>query len=281
MRVIRAAAMGFCFGVRDALAVAERIADPESVTIHGELVHNEGVLSQLKSAGFRIRAEAERADLDERPNVLITAHGVSEVERARLQAAGKSLVDSTCPLVRRAHVAAARFAAEGRHVLVLGRPGHVEVQGIVEDLPSCDVVPSAAEVRRYSCRRLGVVCQTTLPPRQAAAILAEIRRQNPQADVQFADTVCQPTRDRQAAVEALLAEVDAIVVVGGRHSNNTRELAALCRERGKPAFHVQSAEEIEPSWFAGAEVLGLTAGTSTPDAVIDAVYQRLCELGKE
>lgn len=281
MRVIRAAALGFCFGVRDALNVAEAIDDPQSVTIHGELVHNEGVLSQLKSAGFRIRPEAERAGLDERPNVLITAHGVSDVERTRLQAAGKTLIDSTCPLVRRAHSAAQRLAAEGRHVLVLGRPGHVEVQGIVEDLASFDVVPGAADVRRYASERLGVVCQTTLPPRQAAAILTEIRRQNPQADVQFADTVCQPTRDRQAAAEALLAEVDAIVVVGGRHSNNTRELAALCRERGKPAFHVQAAEEIEPGWLAGFRTLGLTAGTSTPDAVIEAVYQRLCELGKE
>ena len=281
MRVIRAAALGFCFGVRDALAVAEALDDPESVTIHGELVHNAGVLAQLKSAGFRIRPETERAGLDERPNVLITAHGVSDAERARLQAAGKTLVDCTCPLVRRAHAAAARFAAEGRHVLVLGRPGHVEVQGLVEDLASYDVVPSAAEVRRYACRRLGVVCQTTLPPRQAAALLAEIRRQNPQADVQFADTVCQPTRDRQAAVAALLAEVDAMVVVGGRHSNNTRELAALCRERGTPVLHVQSAEEIEPGWLTGFGTLGLAAGTSTPDAVIDAVYQRLCELGKE
>ena len=281
MRVIRAQAMGFCFGVRDALAMADAIETPASVTIHGELVHNEGVLVRLGAAGFRVAAEADRAKLDERPTVLITAHGVSDAERSRLLTAGKKLIDSTCPLVRRAHTAAKRFAAEGRHVLVLGRPGHVEVQGIVEDLTSVEVVPSVAEVQTYAHERLGVLCQTTMPPRQAASIVAEIRRKNPRADVQFADTVCQPTRDRQAAVEELLAQVDAMVVVGGRRSNNTRELVALCRERGKPAWHVESAAEIEPSWFAGCKTLGLSAGTSTPDEVIEAVYLRLCELPKE
>ncbi|HVW36798.1 MAG TPA: hypothetical protein VHB99_05820, partial [Pirellulales bacterium] len=165
-----------------------------------------------------------------------------------------------------------------RHVLVLGRPGHVEVQGIIEDLPSFDVMPGIAEVQTYAHERLGIVCQTTMPPRQAAALVAEIRLKNPQSDVAFADTICQPTRNRQAAVEELLSEVDAMIVVGGRRSNNTRELVALCRERGKPVWHVESAAEIESSWFTGRETLGLTAGTSTPDEVIEAVYQRLCEL---
>lgn len=281
MRVIRAQAIGFCFGVRDALAMADSIETPASVTIHGELVHNEGVLARLGAAGFRVAAEADRAKLDERPTVLITAHGVSDAERSRLLTAGKKLIDSTCPLVGRVHMAAKRFAAEGRHVLVLGRPGHVEVQGIVEDLTSVEVVPSVAEVQTYAHERLGVLCQTTMPPRQAASIVAEIRRKNPRADVQLADTICQPTRDRQAAVEELLAQVDAMVVVGGRRSNNTRELVALCQERGKPAWHVESAAEIEPSWFAGCKTLGLSAGTSTPDEVIEAVYLRLCELPKE
>jgi 4-hydroxy-3-methylbut-2-enyl diphosphate reductase len=163
-------------------------------------------------------------------------------------------------------------------VLVLGRPGHVEVQGIVEDLFRFDVVPGVAEVHAYEHERLGVVCQTTMPPRQAAAIVAKIRLKNPQSDVAFADTICQPTRDRQAAVEELLSEVDAMVVVGGRRSNNTRELVALCCERGKPVWHVESAAEVESSWFTECETLGLSAGTSTPDEVIEAVYLRLRQL---
>ncbi|HXT58179.1 MAG TPA: 4-hydroxy-3-methylbut-2-enyl diphosphate reductase [Pirellulales bacterium] len=281
MQVIRAQAMGFCFGVRDALAIVETIPDPAAVTIHGELVHNESVLIQLESAGFRVAAEDQRGRLDDRPAVLITAHGVSDLERSRLLAAGKQLVDGTCPLVRRAHGAARQLAAEGRHVLVIGRPGHVEVQGIVEDLPSFDVVPDVSAVHCYARERLGVVCQTTTAPRLAAAILAAVRDQNPLADIRFVDTVCQPTRDRQSAVENLLERVEAMVVVGGRRSNNTRELVALCRERGKPVHHVQSAAEIQPGWFAGQQTIGLTAGTSTPDAVIEAVFQRLCQLGKE
>lgn len=280
MKVLRAEALGFCFGVRDALAIAHAVRRPDEVTIYGHLVHNETVLADLQSLGFR-QAEESRRRLDERPTVLITAHGVSDAERARLSAAGKRLIDSTCPLVRRAHRAAQMLAAEGRHVLVLGKPGHVEVQGIVGDLRSFDVVPGVEQVQTYACNRLGVVCQTTTPPRLAEAILAAIQESNPQADIRFIDTVCQPTQDRQQAVIRLLARVDAIVVVGGRHSNNTRELVELCREHAKPAWHVQSAADLDPGWFREQGVIGLTAGTSTPDAAIDEVEQALIRIGKE
>ncbi len=280
MKILRAEALGFCFGVRDALAIAEAVRRPAEVTIHGQLVHNETVLSQLQARGFR-QTEENARELDQRPTVLITAHGVSDAERARLTAAGKRLIDSTCPLVRRAHRAAKSLAAEGRHVLVLGKPGHVEVQGIVEDLTACDVVPGVEQVQTYGCHRLGVVCQTTTPPRLAERILSAIHERNPQADIRVFDTICQPTRDRQQAVLDVLGRVDAMVVVGGRHSNNTRELVALCREHHKPACHIQSAAELDPRWFRGKHLIGLTAGTSTPDAVIDEVERALADMEQE
>ncbi len=280
MHIVRAEALGFCFGVRDALAAAAAIECPAEVTIHGQLVHNEIVLGELAARGFRQADEGQR-QLDSRPTVLITAHGVSEKEHSRLMAAGKQLIDCTCPLVRRAHRAARMLAAEGRHVLVLGRPGHVEVRGIVDDLPSFDVIPAVEHVRNYARDRLGVVCQTTTSPRLAEAILAAIHEQNAEADVRFIDTICQPTRDRQQAVARLLEQVDAVVIVGGRHSNNTRELAELCRTRQKPAFHVQSAADLEPCWFSSDWIVGLTAGTSTPDALIDEVEFALTRMGKE
>ncbi|HVX62921.1 MAG TPA: 4-hydroxy-3-methylbut-2-enyl diphosphate reductase [Pirellulales bacterium] len=280
MKILRAEALGFCFGVRDALALAEAVRRPDEVAIHGELVHNESVLAQLQSRGFRQTEETAR-QLDPRPIVMIAAHGVSDSERARLTAAGKRLIDSTCPLVHRAHRAAKSLAAEGRHVLVLGKPGHVEVQGIVEDLTACDVVPGVDEVRTYGCERLGVVCQTTTPPRLAERILSAIRERNPQADIRVVDTICQPTRDRQQAVLDLLGRVDAMVVVGGRHSNNTRELVALCQEHHQPVCHVQSAADLDPAWFRGKQLIGLTAGTSTPDAVIDEAERALADLLQE
>ncbi|HEY2252584.1 MAG TPA: 4-hydroxy-3-methylbut-2-enyl diphosphate reductase [Planctomycetaceae bacterium] len=278
MQVLVADALGFCFGVRDALEAAVRTNRPQAVTIYGELVHNESVQARLAGLGFHSAGENERERLPETPLVMITAHGVSDRERTKLESAGKELIDTTCPLVVRVHRAARQLSLEGRHVLVIGRPGHVEVRGILEDLASGEVVESAAAVKRYSHARLGIVCQSTTPPRLAAEVNAAIRAANPQADIRFVDTICQPTRDRQDAVVRLLPLVDALVVVGGKNSNNTRELAALCRDRGVPAFHVQSAADLDASWFRGCQVVGLTAGTSTLDEAIEEVRQALAEM---
>jgi len=278
MQVLVADALGFCFGVRDALAAAIRTDRPDAVTIYGELVHNETVVARLAGIGLKNAGENERDHVPDTPLVMITAHGVSDRERTRLESAGKLLIDTTCPLVVKVHRAARQLSLKGRHVLVIGRPGHVEVRGILEDLASGEVVENAAAVKTYPYERLGIVCQSTTPPRLAAEVNAAIRAANPQADIRFVDTICQPTRDRQDAVVRLLPLVDALVVVGGKNSNNTRELAALCRDRGVPAFHVQSAADLDASWFRGCRVVGLTAGTSTLDETIQEVRQALSEM---
>jgi 4-hydroxy-3-methylbut-2-enyl diphosphate reductase len=278
MNIIRAEVMGMCFGVRDALKVIAGVSEPVGVTIHGQLVHNEEVLSGLRARGFSMTGEEDRREVPAGPVVLITAHGISDRERARLTEAGKTLVDTTCPLVTRAHQAAQRLRDDGFFVIVIGRRGHVEVQGIVEDLPSHAVVESAEEVTAYASRRIGVVCQTTVPAEHAARVRREIEARNPEAEVRFVDTVCHPTKDHQRSLERLLDRVDAVVVVGGRNSNNTRELAALCRSRGCPALHVQSAADLDPDWFQGVQTVGLTAGTSTLDSTIEGVYQALLRI---
>ncbi len=278
MRVIRAEVMGMCFGVRDALKILDDIEAPAGVTIHGELVHNETVLARLGQRGFRMVGESARRELPLTDTVLITAHGISTAERRRLEAAGKALVDTTCPLVTRAHNAAQKLQAEGYHVLVIGKRGHVEVQGVVEDLHSCDVIQSPEEVTSYPHRRLGIMCQTTTPAGLVTHIRARVAALNPDAEIRFIDTVCHPTKDHQAALERLLDEADAVVVVGGRNSNNTRELVARCRAHGVPAYHIQSAADLHAEWFVGVVVVGLTAGTSTLDETIEEVHQALLRL---
>jgi 4-hydroxy-3-methylbut-2-enyl diphosphate reductase len=278
MKVVRAEEMGMCFGVRDALRMTATVREPARVTIHGELVHNPEVSTQLAARGFRQSAEQDRAALPETPVVLITAHGLSNAERGRLAAAHKQLIDTTCPLVRRAHDAALELQAEGRYVLMIGKRGHVEVQGIVDDLQSYDVIETADEARRYESQKLGIVCQTTVPPDVAAAIRGRVRLLNPLADVRDVATICQPTLLRQRAMRELVTRVDAVVVVGGRHSNNTRQLVRFCEEHRTAVLHVERADELDPAWFANVETVGLTAGTSTLDSTINEVEQALAQI---
>jgi 4-hydroxy-3-methylbut-2-enyl diphosphate reductase len=278
MKVLRAEVMGMCFGVRDALERIAAVRTPQSVTIHGELVHNEVVLTQLGTRGFRMAREERREAIPETPLVLITAHGISDAERRRLTRAGKQLIDTTCPLVMRVHQAAQSLHAEGYYVLVIGRRGHVEVQGIVEDLQRFDVVENEDEVHAYPSRRLGIVCQSTAAARTVARVRAAIAERNADAEIRFIDTVCLPTKEHQKSLERLLGQVDAMVAVGGRNSNNTKELIRLCRERNVPALHVRGAADLVPEWFAGYETVGLTAGTSTLDETINEVHEALLRM---
>lgn len=278
MEVVRASAMGFCFGVRDALEIARTLERPEETTLYGALVHNEEVEAALAARGFRKVAEGERRGAVATPRALITAHGISERERAALRASGAELVDTTCPLVRRAHDAALALQSAGFHVVVIGRAGHVEVRGLTGDLDAFTVVGSVSEVQRWPHAKLGVIAQTTVPEREAAELLQAIRAANPDAEVQFRDTICEPTKQRQRAVEALVREVDLLVVVGGKSSHNTKQLALTCQRAGKPVHWVQGPEDLEARWFEGCAKVGLTAGTSTPDERIAAVEAALLAL---
>ena len=271
MQILRAVEMGMCFGVRDALATLGRVENPADVTIHGELVHNGEVLTMLDRRGFHRSPEALR-DVPSTPVVLVTAHGISQRERERLVSAGKTLVDTTCPLVHKAHAAAQELQREGRRVVVIGRADHVEVKGIVDDLRDAIVVGRCADVVTWPDQHLGVVSQTTTQEDFAEGIVAAIRAANRQADVRVIDTICSPTKARVQALDALLPRIDALVVVGGRDSNNTRQLVARAQAAGVPTLHVESARDLSSAWFLGRHVVGLTAGTSTLQRTIDEVH---------
>ncbi|MEM6470540.1 MAG: 4-hydroxy-3-methylbut-2-enyl diphosphate reductase [Planctomycetota bacterium] len=279
-QVIRAQHLGFCFGVRDALQVAESIEQPEETAVFGELVHNERVTSDLRGRGFELVAERKRSSKLAKPNIMVTAHGISDTRRRSLEESGHRLIDTTCPLVRRVHDAAQGLAARGFFVIVVGKPDHVEVQGITEDLPidGYAVVDSIDAVERYPADRIGVVCQTTTPEALAMQCKERITKLNPQATLRWINTVCRPTKQRQSAVDQLCTEVSVVVVVGGQNSNNTRRLAERCRSNGVDAFHVQSPADLPKSELSKHSRIGLTAGTSTPDETIDAVEAALVAL---
>ena len=280
MQVIRAETMGLCFGVRDALELAFGQEDATEITVYGELVHNATVLDGLREQGFHLAPEEGRETAVDTDRVLITAHGISNRERSRLEARGKELIDTTCPLVQKVHNAALRLQEAGYFPIVIGKHGHVEVRGIVGDLEDYAVVADVAEAEQLGTesQRLGVVCQTTFPADRAQAIRAALERAHPDAEVRFHDTTCDPTRRRQAALRELLRSVEAMVVVGGANSNNSRQLARACEEAGVPAVLLQGPDDVDPTWFEDFSVIGLTAGTSTLDADVAAVEERLRDL---
>jgi 4-hydroxy-3-methylbut-2-enyl diphosphate reductase len=273
MKIIRAEHLGMCFGVKDAIALALQTARREPLTILGDLVHNETVLAELRAEGIRIEQKPAAIITQ---TVMITAHGASERRMGETRGLGLNVLEATCPLVRVAHRSLARLVREGFHPVVIGKCDHVEVRGMTEDLTEFDVVLGEEDVANLRERpRFGVMAQTTQPIEIVRWLVQLIRERFPNSEVRFVDTVCQPTKQRQNAAVELAQKCDAIVVIGGAHSNNTQELVKTCLRFCLRVYHVQTAADLRGEWFADAEIVGITAGTSTPDAVIESVARRL------
>jgi 4-hydroxy-3-methylbut-2-enyl diphosphate reductase len=273
MRILRAAHLGMCFGVRDAIALAIEHAEAGPLTILGDLVHNPTVLRTLEAKGIAVAQDPAQVTT---PTLMVTAHGTSDRTRARTRALGLTVVEATCPLVDVAHRAVTTLAREGYHVVIVGQRDHVEVRGLVGDLDRCDVVLDDADVLALEEHpRIGVAAQTTQAVDKVRHLVNLIRRRFPHSEVRFIDTVCKPTKFRQTAAVDMARQSDVVVVVGGRSSNNTRELVKTCSRYCARVHHVQTDADVCPEWFDGAEVVGLTAGTSTPDEVIDRVEARI------
>ena len=277
MKILRAEHLGMCFGVRDAIEMAVEYARANPLTILGDLVHNQTVVADLKARGINI---AQRPTEASTPTVMVTAHGASEKAMAGARALGLRVLEATCPLVHVAHRAMAKLVREGFHPMVIGQRGHVEVRGLTEDYPEFDIVLSEAEVEQLRERsRFGVVAQTTQPIERVRHLVSLMRQRFPGSDVRFIDTVCQPTKQRQNAAVEMAQRCDVVVVVGGANSNNTRELVASCRRHCSQVYHVQTAGDLREEWFFTATIVGVTAGTSTPDVLIEGVEQRLAYMG--
>ena len=275
MKIQLAEHYGLCFGVRDALAEAERLAQQGPLTILGELAHNPVVRKRLAALGVREASLDDPAGAKTK-HVMITAHGASDQTRDSWKQAGFQVADGTCPLVRHAHGQLAQLVSLGYFPVVIGKRGHVEVTGLIGDFPNAHVVECEDDLATLPANaRYGVISQTTQPIERVRSLVEALRRARAASEVRFADTVCQPTKNRQNALRKLLAECDTIVVVGGRNSNNTLQLVAAASAAGLAVFHVESATDIAPEWFRDAEIVGLIAGTSTLKETVAAVHERL------
>jgi 4-hydroxy-3-methylbut-2-enyl diphosphate reductase len=269
---------GLCFGVRDAIAEAEQMAQHGPLTILGELVHNPIVRERLIRAGVREGGLDRPADTH---RVMITAHGASDAARAAWGATGRQVADGTCPLVRHAHNQLRRLVDAGFFPVVIGKRGHVEVNGLTGDFPEACVVQEEADIVALPFDRgLGLISQTTQPIERVLALVEAIRAERPGSEVRFVDTVCQPTKNRQMALRKLLAECEMLVVVGGRNSNNTLQLVAAAEVAGRTVLHVERAAELRPEWFEHGQRVGVTAGTSTLRETVAEVCGRLAEIAE-
>jgi 4-hydroxy-3-methylbut-2-enyl diphosphate reductase len=278
MKIRLAEHYGLCFGVRDAIAQAERLAAQAPLTILGELVHNPVVRERLARRGVQETSQVSPGSVGA-AQVMITAHGASDAKREAWRRAGFAVADGTCPLVRSAHEKLRALVQQGWFPVVIGQPGHVEVLGLTGDFVGACVIEKEADIERLPQHpRYGVVSQTTQPLDRALALVEEIRRSRPESELAFHDTVCQPTKNRQTAMRRILAECDTVVVVGGRNSNNTRQLVEAARAAGRVVFHIERAAELRPEWFRGCRCAGLTAGTSTLKETVAEVLARLEEI---
>lgn len=278
MRVTVAKALGTCFGVQDAIELAMQNAGSGDLTIIGQLVHNPQTVDRLRDNGVHIvdRLVPEKIHTK---TVMITAHGAPQSLTDRARGHGYKVIDASCPLVMRVHKAVAELVKAGYHPVVIGQAEHVEVKGIVGDLQDYTVIRDSTEISKLAGRpKIGIVSQTTQQIDFVLGLIDQIREAFPQADVQFRDTVCRPTKDRQVAVRELAREVDLMIVVGGYNSSNTKKLKLVCDELGVKAYHIERASELRPEMFVGHEHVGITAGTSTPSEVIAEVYQAIISM---
>lgn len=275
MKIILAKHYGMCFGVRDALKATKTTAMNGPTTILGELVHNQVVTEQLDQLGVE-RGHLRDLDSAKTPQVVITAHGAADRDRAAWKGSGFQVTDTTCPLVKKAHHALAQLVSQGYHPIVIGKHDHVEVLGLTGDFPQADTILSEQDLAKVGHHpKLGVVSQTTQPTTLVANLVSLLENRFPESEVRYVDTVCQPTKDRQTALRELCQEVEVVIAVGGHNSNNTLQLVKTARNYGVRAYRVGTAEELRDEWFDGVGTVGVTAGTSTLPETVQAVYEAL------
>jgi 4-hydroxy-3-methylbut-2-en-1-yl diphosphate reductase len=283
--VILANPRGFCAGVDRAIAIVEqalaRFGAP--IYVRHEVVHNKFVVDDLKAKGAIFVDEL--ADVPQGSTVVFSAHGVSRAVRAEAAARGLTVFDATCPLVTKVHVEVAKMHANGREIVMIGHAGHPEVEGTMGQADGgIHLVESVADVGRLVVRdpsQLAYVTQTTLSVDDAAAIVAALKRRFPAIIGPRRDDICYATQNRQDAVKFLAPQCDVVIVVGSPNSSNSNRLREVAAHRGIPAYMIDRAEELRAEWVEGKRHVGVTAGASAPEVLVQQVIERLRELGAD
>ncbi len=279
MEVLLANEYGFCFGVERAVEMVEdALGVGAPVRTLGPLIHNTQEMQRLECEGVAMVQDPSQVSKDE--IAVIRAHGVTPQVQAELEKRAAQVVDATCPFVTRVQRLAERAAKDGRHVVVAGNPDHPEMIGVVGYAPNNTfVVRDAEDVANLPALHEPLVVSQTTLKLQTFLEVAEAVRAKADAEPQVVNTICSATRDRQDAARALAGLVDVFYIIGGKHSSNSIKLLAVCQEQCAKSFLIETQQEINPADLNGAKRVGVTAGASTPNWLIDQVVKRLREIG--
>jgi 4-hydroxy-3-methylbut-2-enyl diphosphate reductase len=281
MQVLIADEYGFCFGVERAVEmVEEALQEGDTVRTLGPLIHNDQEMERLATHGVStINAPVQ---IKRGETAVIRAHGVTPQVEAELREKASKVVDATCPFVTKVQKLASRAAAQNRHVVVVGNPDHPEMIGVFGYAPEHSfIVRDVEEVAALPRLKNPLVVSQTTIKLQNFYDVAEAVKAKADGETQIVNTICSATRDRQDAARALAGEVDVFYIIGGRHSSNSRKLLAVCQEQCGKSFLIETEDEINPEDLRGVEKVGLTAGASTPNWLIEKIGKRLEEMGSQ
>ena len=281
--ILLAEPRGFCAGVDRAIDIVEAALQKFGAPIYvrHEIVHNTYVVNDLKTRGAIFIEEL--SDVPPGATLVFSAHGVSKAVQNEAKMRGFQIFDATCPLVTKVHVEVAKLHAEGFEFIMIGHQGHPEVEGTMGQLSSgihlVDSVADVAKVQPSQTEKLGLVTQTTLSVDDAAEIAAAVKARFPLVRVPKMQDICYATQNRQDAVKIMSPQVDMVIVVGSPTSSNSNRLAELALRLGTESHMVDSADELQDAWFEGKTTIGLTAGASAPEILVNQVIKRIKELG--
>lgn len=264
---------GFCMGVRRAIENAKKAGKQYGkVAMLGDIVHNEGVVRELETDGIVVYDDLSQIP-PEMP-VILRSHGTRADLRQRAHSMGLTIIDATCPLVKEIHAAAKELESEGRKVIIIGDHGHDEVEAIAGEVTDPLVIADEAEADAISkIRQAGVVIQSTQFRENVYAILKKlIWKIN---DLRIINTICKPTRDRQAQIRELASENDVMLIVGSFTSANTKRLTRIAKSINSRSYQIRGPVDIQPDWFKGAKSVGISAGASTPDEIVREVADKI------
>ena len=283
LEVLLAEPRGFCAGVDRAIEIVERALQKfgPPIYVRHEIVHNTFVVNDLKAKGAIFIDEL--SEVPPGATLIFSAHGVSRAVQAQAQARGFSIFDATCPLVTKVHVEVAKLAREGYEFIMIGHKGHPEVEGTMGQLDGgihlVEDVADVARIQPSQTDRLAVVTQTTLSVDDAAQITAAVRQRFPNVRQPKQQDICYATQNRQDAVKMMSPQVDVVLVVGSPTSSNSNRLAELARKLGVPSYMVDNAGELRPEWVEGRARVGITAGASAPEVLVQEVIARIRDFG--